>query len=353
MSDNDGAIIEHDEKGALSRPTEDPEEVQGAIQQMKQQGYNVMAPKTYLQSAHRYEYALKVLEFDTNPNSKENRDWYTPTWKDDRWAPHKSALEQIAAAFGIEWGDSKRLDNFQSPNLAVVKVEGFAPDPATGKVRKYTASKNIDLRTPPEVAERTAEVKAIYDRHEEEWKAENELQQKRQSIHELAETGAMNRVIRKACNVRMDYTTEEMQSPFVVVSVTSTADPSEQQQIESEAQEAAGELYGADDDNPGVQGSDNSDVVDAEFQPPEDNDPEFPEPPDFDPNGPDAVQTLSDLVDASGYDYASKMQDAGRVPDYPMRELKPSNRRRLYEAAYQKWEDQQTEDSTDDDDIPF
>jgi hypothetical protein len=338
-----GDLIEIDDSGqvtgGVTRATNDVSKVQTAIGEMRRRGFNVMAPETYLENDADMEYSIRVLDFDDDLDPYDNRDFYQPAGS-GKWAPHKSVCDQIASAFGIQWLDTEREDDFQHPHLASVKVTALVPNPATGEYRKHQASKTIDLR------EGAAEYEDIMQRHDETWKCERDLRQKRQHIHEQAETGAKNRLVREATNLRMDYTDDEMQRPFAVVSCVQRGD---RQDVLETGDQAAGQLYGETieddaeivdqdaDQNDGDRSK--SDILDS-----------LPAPDSYNPTGPDAIDQIAAAVNTSGYDYGEAMNKAGKSPETPYGELSASNRMKLYRAAYNRLQQQC---SFDDDDIPF
>ncbi|MFB6371584.1 MAG: hypothetical protein ABEN55_00375 [Bradymonadaceae bacterium] len=376
MSDQSNVeIVEHGEGDtALARPTSDVSKVQSAIMQAREQGCTVLAPETYLESDEEFEYSIRFFKFDDTPNQYDNKDFYKPGG--GGWAMHKNALQKIASAFGIQWLEPERIDNFQHPNLAVVRAKAIAPDPATGQMRSYSATKQLDLR------DESAEVHSMRARYRKngQWKTykkgpngkeryKRDLRQKRTHINELAETGAKNRIIREVTGVRQDYTDEEIRSPFAVVSVVSR--PGEHEQIEQaqEANEAVGQLYGSD----GVEDVDDDSGDGSKFdeQPPpapptgddvqDESGPsrvsfgeegwqdcvedwekptEFPTPDEFsvlvDEDREASLDVLARCIEVSEFSYEDTMNHAGHDPKTPLRELPDNWLTSFFEQALDK-----------------
>lgn len=77
----DAQIVETDNEGAIARPTDNLERLQHQIQRLRSDGYNVLAPTTYVQGDHSFEYAIKELRFDSTTERYENDDFYQPAGK--------------------------------------------------------------------------------------------------------------------------------------------------------------------------------------------------------------------------------------------------------------------------------
>lgn len=92
-------------------------------------------------------------------------------------------LQKLAAGLGVEWlaEKTRRLDNFQHPQVASIVVGGRYRD-YTGEWREISASHTLDLRDD-----------AAHGR------SEKDLARARKYIHQLAETMAQSRAIAKAC----------------------------------------------------------------------------------------------------------------------------------------------------------
>jgi len=319
MSDdntNTEIIRREGQDGVLARPTSDVSAIQSCLEQFRRSGANILAPRTYVQGADDFEYAVKVLKFDPQ------RDFF-PTGQGK--APSKSALNQIAAAAGIEWEDVERLDDFSMPNFAATKAIAYAPDPATGQRRKYVAQYQLDLRDGSARAEDLSS---------------GMLKSKRTHIGPLADTGARLRVIRDVTGMRQDLSDQECAQPFVIVSVVSRPDRVGQMEQQQAAQKAAGELYGegagAFDAEEANDPEMSAEVDPADLQPgPDLPDPEaFPEPVDWQAAPPDEQTSwLEDLVEVTSYDLAGKLE-GGDHEGSAVDELPFKWRESLYATVY-------------------
>jgi hypothetical protein len=139
------------------------------------------------------------------------RETYTQTGSSEKGL-HKVAIDKIAAAAGIDWDPvlSRRVDDRRHPwycaCVAVGRVRQF-----DGTWRTLSAQKEIDLR------EGGQDTLDILGRDTEDAKKQRELAGKRKHILSLCDTEARLRATRGLVGLRVSYTLEELQKPFIVV----------------------------------------------------------------------------------------------------------------------------------------
>ena len=119
----------------------------------------------------------------------------------------KVALDKLAAAAGIDWNPvlSRRLDDASDPHYvhfqAVATVRNF-----DGTPRTIAKSKELDLREGSQASLSMTP---------------GEIAQQRRCAYEMAESKAMNRVIR-TLGVQTSYSPSELEKPFCVVKLAWT-----------------------------------------------------------------------------------------------------------------------------------
>lgn len=197
---------------------------------------------------------VTIVRLDPNPN---HGDVFSIEGKK---SPTKNALNRIAAAAGITWTDSRRVDDRRHPHYCewVVEAEMTLPD---GTVRQERSSRTIDLRHDAGDGLVGADAVGMKERA---------LSQTRKFIQEHAESKAKNRAIRALLGLKTSYTDAELAKPFAVAKLV--PDPSNefaQKAVMARVLGAENALFGPALPPPPVE-----DVVDAEFhETPETSDP--------------------------------------------------------------------------------
>lgn len=142
----------------------------------------------------------------------------------------KVAINKIAAAAGITWEYSHRVDDRSDPYYCEFEVRAKVTD-FDGTVRYETSSKTLDLR------EGGKDVNGISDR---------QLDQMRKFIAEHCETKAKNRAVRAILSLKTSYQAEELQKPFIVPKlIPDTTDPMAQKAVLANMYGASQAMFGA------------------------------------------------------------------------------------------------------------
>lgn len=252
MTQKATAIVKR--SGRLTKPTRDAAQVAAAVEVYRNEGANVLVDSSLLEEVppdHRL--VIRELQFDADRDFYPTRATRNP--KKSKYAPSKRALEQIAAALGLQWRPDlcERLDDGKG-NRAAFKAVAIAPDTATGQPRMYEATYELDLRDGSalheEYLEELGEAKRKAKRsRDDQWKVDKKKKawrMRRRHVVALADTGARLRVIRQVAPVRNDYTYEEIRQPFVTVGVVYTPgidDPETRRMVAREAARARMAMY--------------------------------------------------------------------------------------------------------------
>jgi hypothetical protein len=169
--------------------------------------YNLLIPSVYQERSALFRPALTTLRLNADPKSG---DCYQTPGSSDKVSPSAVALKRLANAQGLSWENT----SVEHPNgekwIAVGQAAAtFVSN--TGEVLRVTSSYRLDLTDDGVVAQRIVRNAKTADN------ARRDVDQKRQFIDQLAETGAMSRVVRQACGLRSSFTPEEFSRPFVAV----------------------------------------------------------------------------------------------------------------------------------------
>lgn len=209
--------------------------------------FHYLAPKTMMEEVPR-GMRLIATRVDVNPDTKKSDDVY-PIPGGDKLGITKPKLNQCAAAAGITWLHSKRIDDRKHPHYVEweVKARMVTMD---GTVREETSNKTIDFRRDIGDGEKTegSDRKAMT--------SQKQLAQAMPNISSLAETKAKNRCIRSLTGMQTSYTAADLKKPFIFVKLT--VDPTS----EAGGQAAMAAMYGATD---ALFGGSKQKVVDAEL----------------------------------------------------------------------------------------
>lgn len=127
----------------------------------------------------------------------------------------KVALTRISDALGLDWVESYRTDDRSDPHYCAWHVKA-ALRRFDGTLRHETGNVDIDARDGSEYALET-DARALQNK-----KPNTELPMTRKFLVRHCESKAMNRAIRRAAALRSKYSREELQKPFIVVSLVLT-----------------------------------------------------------------------------------------------------------------------------------
>jgi hypothetical protein len=237
-------------KHSVMKPTKNPSQIIELVEAAESMGWNALVPKSQIASVPPgHQLVARKLEFDAD------RDFYPTGSKkmNGSWtsvfAPHKSALEQIAQAAGITWHPmTGRVDDRSDPHYAEFKAVAIVKDPQTGERSIQTATYSLDLRDGSPRVEEALDI-GIHpeskDYKKKMAKAESNLLQRRKHITRLADTGAKLAVIRSSYPIRNDYTGREVRLPFLIVSLVYMPDDAQGRQMQQMmAAQASNMLFG-------------------------------------------------------------------------------------------------------------
>ena len=174
--------------------------VEEALQKYDPSRYNLLTPITSIDRLPEMSrLSVRVVPVDT---SDGGGDCYHSKlfMKSNERAPTKVLLDKIAAAAGITWIQSRRIDDRSDPYLceweAIAEMVDF-----DGTKRRIIRSKGVDLRDGAPAVQGMSP---------------GMLKQQRTDIATLAESKTCNRVIRSALAMKQKYTAEELKRPFVI-----------------------------------------------------------------------------------------------------------------------------------------
>lgn len=141
---------------------------------------------------------IRETYIDPNPDNKEV--YNSPEGK-GQLALTKISLQKLAKLAGIKWVYTRRTDTREDARVAAYVACGTMRD-VDGNVIQETKSGDIDLRdgTPQATAMKPDQLK-IARRH----------------VAALAETKAMDRVIRALLGLNASYSPEDLKKPFVIL----------------------------------------------------------------------------------------------------------------------------------------
>lgn len=324
----------------------EPQEL--SLEEYRAKAYNVLVPsQTLKEYSDMHE---PVLEQVTLSPETDSGDVYLQEQgnqkKPAKYALTKQALVKLSTCAGILWHptETRRTDDRSDKNYVSYQ--------AVGGVRKsdgtwvfWKGEYDLDFEViEAELEEQYRNKAAKYEQSGESWwtkKSEDQkedyiqycirrdLLQKRKHKLKLAESGAMNRVIRALLGVKNNYTAKELQHPFVVCRVAfrpDYSDPEVRKQLTAASIEAMSSIYGPQKGAYRMQGSRprETDMDIPAGQTVIDLEPEDPEhetiPDEPETNGPDPepassreldfqncavdeqVKTLSILIERKGYD---------------------------------------------------
>lgn len=224
MSDqNTGSLVLHS-----------PMDLTAKVEELKQKNFNILLPVT--EFASRSELFVPRLDL-VIPQGLAGGDFYEQAakntgqlnsagkeiWKKPQ-APTAQFLHKIASAANIQWHPDKSGHTVIERNRVVYKAVA-AVRQADGQYRIITDEYELDLEVIEEELRMDYEKKARFkdfqdkmakEHNDLEYYIKRDLLQKRKFKTQLAATGAMNRVIRKALTLKNAYWPEEAKNPFAI-----------------------------------------------------------------------------------------------------------------------------------------
>ncbi len=169
--------------------------------------FHYLAPKAMMTEVPR-GMRLIATRVDVDPDTD---DVYPIPGPGNKHGITKPLLNQAAAAAGITWLYSKRIDDKKHPHYVEWEVRARMMT-MDGTVREETANKTIDFRADIGDGQPGSDRKAM--------KSDRQLDQALPNINSLAETKAKNRCIRSLTGMKTSYTKDELRKPFIFVKLT-------------------------------------------------------------------------------------------------------------------------------------
>jgi len=230
------------------------------LEQHRKAGFNILLPTVTIKETSPYHQAsLEVVRISTEPSDKEI---YEPMKGSGDWAFTAVALRKVAYAAAITWRPdmSYRCDDGKNPDIVRFKATASIQK-EDGKWREQSNEYELDLKEIEKELRRSYANKA--ERYSKENKKnpwseakkkdyietnlERDMIQKRKFKVQLAETGAMNRVIRNLLALKSSYKIDQLEKPFVIPKITfhpDIEDPETRRILLTQGRQSIGELYG-------------------------------------------------------------------------------------------------------------
>lgn len=212
-----------------------PTDLTAKVEELKKKNFNILLPVT--EFASRSELFVPRLDI-VIPQGLAGGDFYEQAakgtgqtnaadgkeiWKKPQ-APTAQFLHKIASAANIQWHPDKSGHTIIERSRVVYKAVA-AVRQADGQYRIITDEYELDLEVIEDELrmeyEKKAKTKAFQDKMKKdnndlEYYIKRDLLQKRKFKTQLAATGAMNRVIRKALTLKNAYWPDEAVKPFAI-----------------------------------------------------------------------------------------------------------------------------------------
>ena len=211
-----------------------PMDLTAKVEELKKQKFNILLPVT--EFASRSELFVPRIDIVV-PQGVNGGDFYEQSSKKtgeadnngkDIWAkpqaPTAQLLHKIASAANIQWHPDKSGHTVIDRSRVVYKAVA-AIRQADGQYRIIADEYELDLEVIEDELRMEYEKKAKFkdfqekmakERNDLEYYIKRDLLQKRKFKTQLAATGAMNRVIRKALTLKNAYWPQEAVKPFAI-----------------------------------------------------------------------------------------------------------------------------------------
>jgi hypothetical protein len=169
-----------------------------------------------------------IRETFLDPDVK-NKEVYNSPEGGGLLAPSKLALQKLSKLAGVKWVYTRRMDDRKDAWIAAYVAKGTVRD-VDGNVIEETKSGEYNLH------DGTPQAEAFL--HTTNGKSPKRLEAARQHICALAETKAMDRVIRALLGLKGSYTADELKKPFVILKLA--LDPNDERVAKMLQEEEAG-----------------------------------------------------------------------------------------------------------------
>lgn len=224
---------------------ETPRTLEEVRSRYSEQNYNLLVPQTSMEMLPAGVIpAVTLVKADMDV--KNGGDLYPV--EGGNLAPTKTLLNKLAAAGGVTWLDSRRVDDRRHPHYVewTVTAQMTLPD---GSVRRETSSKTIDMREDTGDG-RGSDLQRVITTAERARDGQGrdparEIEQVRMFLQEHAESKAKNRCIRALLGLRTSYSRQQLQRPFAVAKlVPDPQDPFAQRAVVANVLGATRALFG-------------------------------------------------------------------------------------------------------------
>jgi hypothetical protein len=213
-----------------------PQTVEEQIQKYRNGKFNLLLPTKTIQEISEFH----KLQLDEVQLSIEDRDAYAQdSWKDDpqEWALSKRGLMKLAQCAGIVFDPvhSKRVDKMTDKMYVSYQSCGALQKPDgtwLPLVKEYEYDLEVVEEEIRELKTAQANKRFNDEAKKEKWiedQVRRDMLKKRRFKVMLAETGAMNRVIRALLTIKDTYTRAELARPFVVPRIVFAPDVNDPQ----------------------------------------------------------------------------------------------------------------------------
>jgi hypothetical protein len=316
--------------------------LQQELEEYRKKGsYNVLVPTLTIQEiSPLHKPVLEIVRI--NPDAKGGEVYEIVQGSGD-FSMRAVALQKIGYAAGLIWNAKGcgRTDDGTNPEIVSYRAEA-AVRKEDGTYMPLNAEYMVDLKVIEEETRESYEKKSqtlMADKKkrgdkftEEDRKnyveksVKRDMLQKRKFRLQLAQTGAMDRVIRKILGLKGTYKKEELEKPFVVPKIAFSPDvndPKVRELLLKQGMDATSALFGPDtergmiDFQPAHDQAIDVEATVPESEPPEATKPEPPGEPGKEPiidaaafsklSGADQIKYLEKLMGRKGYK-ASKLK---------------------------------------------
>lgn len=227
-----------------------------ALEKYDPKEYNVLLPTTTIrQISPFHKPTVEIVQLDPDP---EGPDVYKQDDKGEKLSLRKAALMKFAVAAGLvwDWKNTRRVDDGKDPNIvrysavAALRKEDLTWIPLKADKEIDLVAIEADLRENVYLkkAKRLKKANKLDQSVENyvSYNVERDMRQKRLHKCQLAETGAMLRVIRSLLGLPPTFTPAQIQKPFVMMRVAfdpDMRDPEIRKLLLEEAGKSIGAAY--------------------------------------------------------------------------------------------------------------
>jgi len=223
----------------------------------KEKNFNILVPtQTIKEISPFHKPVLEIVKVNPDPSAGEV---YEIVQGSGDYSLRAAALQKIGYAAGLIWNarGCHRTDDGSDPDIVSYRAEA-AVRKEDGTYMLLNAEYMVDLKVIEEETRESYEKKSQSLKKEKGWTEQQrkdyvekcvkrDMLQKRKFRLQLAQTGAMDRVIRKILGLKGTYKKEELEKPFVVPKIAfnpDISDPKVRELLLRQGLEATNLLYG-------------------------------------------------------------------------------------------------------------